>query len=212
MTATQTAKSGNPYLEGFLAPVTAELTATDLQVTGHIPEHLNGRYLRNGPNPARRGRPRDLSLVHRRRHGARRRAARREGPLVPQPLGAQPGRMRRSGRAAPGRAQPTGRHAGPGRQHQCVDATPAGPWRSSKVGIANYELTDELDTVGTCDFDGTLSGGYTAHPHRDPHDRRTARAVLLVRARTDGAVLGDRHRRAAPAAPSTSRCRVADDA
>jgi carotenoid cleavage dioxygenase len=35
-------------------------------------------------------------------------------------------------------------------------------------GGANYELTDDLDTVGPCDFDGTLSGGYTAHPHRDP--------------------------------------------
>jgi carotenoid cleavage dioxygenase len=35
-------------------------------------------------------------------------------------------------------------------------------------GVANYELTDDLDTVGTCDFDGTLAGGYTAHPHRDP--------------------------------------------
>ena len=35
-------------------------------------------------------------------------------------------------------------------------------------GVANYELTDELDTVGACDFDGTLTGGYTAHPHRDP--------------------------------------------
>ena len=35
-------------------------------------------------------------------------------------------------------------------------------------GVANYELTDELDTVGTWDFDGTLAGGYTAHPHRDP--------------------------------------------
>ena len=34
--------------------------------------------------------------------------------------------------------------------------------------MANYELTDELDTIGTCDFDGTLAGGYTAHPHRDP--------------------------------------------
>jgi carotenoid cleavage oxygenase len=36
-------------------------------------------------------------------------------------------------------------------------------------GGANYQLTDELDTVGPCDFDGTLFGGYTAHPHRDPH-------------------------------------------
>lgn len=35
-------------------------------------------------------------------------------------------------------------------------------------GIANYELTEELDTVGVCDFAGTLTGGYAAHPHRDP--------------------------------------------
>jgi carotenoid cleavage dioxygenase len=35
-------------------------------------------------------------------------------------------------------------------------------------GLSNYELTDELDTVGVCDFDGTLPGGYTAHPKRDP--------------------------------------------
>ncbi|MGH3635232.1 MAG: carotenoid oxygenase family protein, partial [Mycobacterium sp.] len=35
-------------------------------------------------------------------------------------------------------------------------------------GGANYRLTDDLDTVGPCDFDGTLTGGYTAHPHRDP--------------------------------------------
>lgn len=35
-------------------------------------------------------------------------------------------------------------------------------------GGANYQLTDDLDTVAPCDFDGTLFGGYTAHPHRDP--------------------------------------------
>jgi carotenoid cleavage dioxygenase len=31
-----------------------------------------------------------------------------------------------------------------------------------------YELDDELETIGPCDFDGTLPGGYTAHPKRDP--------------------------------------------
>lgn len=35
-------------------------------------------------------------------------------------------------------------------------------------GIASYELTEALDTVGPCDFGGTLHGGYTAHPKRDP--------------------------------------------
>src|ERR1700751_4571955 len=51
MTSVQTAEVGNPYLEDFLAPVRTELTATDLPVPGSIAEHLDGRYLRNGPNP-----------------------------------------------------------------------------------------------------------------------------------------------------------------
>ena len=37
-----------------------------------------------------------------------------------------------------------------------------------EAGARPYELTDELDTVGPCDFDGTLPGGYTAHPLPDP--------------------------------------------
>jgi carotenoid cleavage dioxygenase-like enzyme len=43
---------GNVFLDGNFAPVREEWTATDLAVTGHIPEFLDGRYLRNGPNPA----------------------------------------------------------------------------------------------------------------------------------------------------------------
>ncbi|MEV4243207.1 carotenoid oxygenase family protein [Streptosporangium canum] len=39
------------YLEGHFAPVNEEVTAYDLPVTGRIPTELNGRYLRNGPNP-----------------------------------------------------------------------------------------------------------------------------------------------------------------
>lgn len=39
------------YLEGPFAPVTEEITAHDLAVTGRIPAELDGRYLRNGPNP-----------------------------------------------------------------------------------------------------------------------------------------------------------------
>src|SRR6202042_504402 len=46
-----TAAPANPYLDDFLAPVSTEVTATDLAVTGHIPDFLDGRYLRNGPNP-----------------------------------------------------------------------------------------------------------------------------------------------------------------
>src|ERR1017187_5849899 len=41
----------NRFLEGPFAPVAEELTAFDLPVTGRVPVELNGRYLRNGPNP-----------------------------------------------------------------------------------------------------------------------------------------------------------------
>ncbi|WP_280437961.1 carotenoid oxygenase family protein [Nocardia carnea] len=39
------------YLDNHFAPVAEEITAFDLAVTGRIPDELNGRYLRNGPNP-----------------------------------------------------------------------------------------------------------------------------------------------------------------
>ena len=41
----------NPYLSGNLAPIATEHTAVDLPVTGELPEELDGRYVRNGPNP-----------------------------------------------------------------------------------------------------------------------------------------------------------------
>jgi carotenoid cleavage oxygenase len=167
VTSTQIAKSGNPYLEGFLAPVGAEVTATDPEVTGHIPEHLYGRYLRNGPNPAAEV---DLAMYHwftgdGMVHGV----ALRDGkacwyrnrwvrsPAVCGSLGeAAPGRLNpRAGMLSLGANTNVLAHAG--RTLALIEG-----------GVANYELTDELDTVGTCDFDGTLAGGYTAHPHRDP--------------------------------------------
>ncbi|WP_406253463.1 LysR substrate-binding domain-containing protein [Streptomyces atratus] len=40
----------SPFLEGAFAPVTEELTAFGLEVTGRVPRDLDGRYLRTGPN------------------------------------------------------------------------------------------------------------------------------------------------------------------
>ena len=39
------------FLKGPFAPVSEEVTAFDLPVTGRLPAELSGRYLRNGPNP-----------------------------------------------------------------------------------------------------------------------------------------------------------------
>ena len=41
----------NPYLVGNFGPVRDELTAFDLPVHGELPAELDGRYIRNGPNP-----------------------------------------------------------------------------------------------------------------------------------------------------------------
>ncbi|MFM7093038.1 MAG: carotenoid oxygenase family protein, partial [Actinomycetota bacterium] len=51
MTAASTAPQANRYLTGNYAPVRDEVTAFDLEVIGELPADLNGRYLRNGPNP-----------------------------------------------------------------------------------------------------------------------------------------------------------------
>jgi carotenoid cleavage oxygenase len=154
----------NRYLEGAFAPIADEHTLTDLEVTGSIPDHLDGRYLRNGPNPVGEIDP-DLyhwftgdGMVH----GVRLRDGRAEwyrnrwvrGPVTAQALGEPPpaGKTVVSGVGA--NTNVIG-HAG--RTLALIEA-----------GVANYELTDDLETVGVCDFDGTLTGGYTAHPKRDP--------------------------------------------
>lgn len=52
MTATRIfSEIGNPFLDGNYAPVQHEITALDLEITGTVPEYLDGRYLRIGPNP-----------------------------------------------------------------------------------------------------------------------------------------------------------------
>jgi carotenoid cleavage oxygenase len=167
VTAAQTVKSRNPYLEDFLAPVSAEVTATDLEVTGRIPEHLDGRYLRNGPNPAEEVDPATYHWF--------------SGDGMVHGVALRDGKARwyrnrwvRSlsvcaalGEPAPTRLNPWAGMLSGGANTNVLSH--AGRTLALvEGGIANYELTDELDTVGTCDFDGTLAGGYTAHPHRDP--------------------------------------------
>ncbi|OLT40529.1 carotenoid oxygenase [Saccharomonospora sp. CUA-673] len=156
----------NAYLEGQFAPVQKELTAHDLPVTGTIPAHLDGRYLRNGPNPAGDIDPDTYNwfigdgMVH----GIRIRDGRAEwyrnrwvrAGRVARALGEQPPpRTRGAGIELIGANTNVLAHAG--RTLALVEG-----------GNTNYELDDELDTVGACDFDGTVHGGFTAHPKHDP--------------------------------------------
>jgi len=156
----------NKFLEGDYAPVNQELTVTELEVTGSIPGHLDGRYLRNGPNPLSEVDPATYhwftgdGMVH----GVRLRDGHAEwyrnrwvrSPRVAEALGEQPRpRNPQAGMEVLGANTNVISHAG--KTLALIEA-----------GIATTELTDELDTVGPCDFDGTLRSGYTAHPKRDP--------------------------------------------
>jgi carotenoid cleavage dioxygenase len=162
-----TTPPANPYLDDVLAPVSTEVTATDLPVTGHIPDFLDGRYLRNGPNPVAEvdpatyhwftgdGMVHGVSLQGGRANWYRNRWVR--SAAVRKALGESAATTRnlKAGMQSLGANTNVMAHAG--KTLALVEG-----------GVANYELTDELDTVGACDFDGTLSGGYAAHPHRDP--------------------------------------------
>lgn len=137
----------NRYLQDGFAPVADELTAFDLRVTGTLPDHLDGRYLRIGPNPASDpGEAYHWFLGEGMVHGVR----------------IEDGRARwyrnRWVRPDDGDFAPNThvvQHAG--RTMALVEA-----------GSPPYELTEELDTVGRCGFAVDLAAGYTAHPHEDP--------------------------------------------
>ncbi len=155
----------NPYLEGNFAPVLEEVTAVDLAVTGQIPEALTGRYLRNGPNPVSAPEPSTYhwftgdGMVH----GIRLRDGRAEWYR---------NRWVRSAEVA----RSLGEVPRPGGVHAGMDFAPntnvighAGrTFAIVEAGARPYELSNDLETIGPCDFGGTLEGGYTAHPKRDP--------------------------------------------
>jgi carotenoid cleavage dioxygenase len=155
----------NPYLQGNYAPVATEVTVTDLQVTGVLPDSLNGRYLRNGPNPVTSPDPSTYhwftgdGMVHgiRIEDGNARWYRNRwvRSGEVATALGESP----RPGPIVDGMdfSPNTNVIAHAGRTYAIVEA-----------GARPYELTDLLETVGASDFQGTLPGGYTAHPKRDP--------------------------------------------
>lgn len=152
-------------LDGNFGPVRDELTVTELPVTGTIPAHLDGRYLRNGPNPVIDPNPSTYhwflgtGMVH----GIRIRDGRAEWYR---------NRFVRDALTSSALGDPRA----PGITHAGMDfaantnVLEHGGRTLALVegGILPYELTSELDTVGPCDFDGTLKGGYAAHPKIDP--------------------------------------------
>ena len=158
------ARVENPYLEGNFAPVETEVTAFDLDIDGELPESLDGRYLRNGPNPIEA----DPATYHwftgaGMVHGIRLRDGRAEwyrnrwvrSGSVPAQLGeVDPGGPVTEGADFSANTNVIGVA---GRCFAMVEA-----------GAKPVELDAELATIGRSDLDGTLPFGATAHPKVDP--------------------------------------------
>jgi carotenoid cleavage dioxygenase-like enzyme len=148
------------YLEGNFAPVRDETTAFDLPVAGTIPSVLEGRYLRNGPNPVAgdpghwffgEGMLHGVALSGGRATWYRNRYVRTESFEAGRRIAGDDGMLR-------------------------LDVTLANTHVIAHAGrilalVENQgptEVTPELDTVGPFDFGGRLTTAMTAHPKRCP--------------------------------------------
>jgi carotenoid cleavage dioxygenase len=156
--------SPNQYLIGPYAPVLEEVTVTHLTVEGNIPPELDGRFLRNGPNPIE---VEDMELHHwflgdGMLHGTRL----KDGKAL-----WYRNRYVRSGLTA--------KHMGmeegvPGPRRSPIDVVNTHVQKfGGKVfalvesGPYPIEIDDELGSVAYSDFGGTLKGPFAAHPHID---------------------------------------------
>ncbi len=136
----------NIYLAGNMAPVEHEITADDLPVTGEIPVELEGRWLRNGPNPFATldGPPQHWFLGAGMVHGVRLRGGKAEWYRNRYVL-------------------PDG--SGPNTN---VGGFAGTTWAMVEAGSPPVEMSYELESLGANRFNDTLTGPFTAHPKYDP--------------------------------------------
>ncbi|MEJ2866335.1 carotenoid oxygenase family protein [Actinomycetospora sp. OC33-EN08] len=140
-------------------PVPDEIDAVDLPVEGALPPELDGRYIRNGPNPLPGDDPGHWFRGHGMLHGLRLRNGRAEWYR---------NRWVRT-RALEGR--PFLGLRGPD-----LTAVPANthlvPQAGRLLALVEqglpYEVDAELNTLGPQDFDGRLTTAMCAHPKTDP--------------------------------------------
>ncbi|WP_375393298.1 carotenoid oxygenase family protein [uncultured Sphingomonas sp.] len=152
----------HPFLSGIHAPMTEELTLTDLPVTGTIPPVFDGRYLRIGPNPIA---PDPAGYHWFTGDGMVHGIALKDGR-------AQWYRNRWIRSAKVGAHLPAGAAPGPRHGFDTVNTNVIGvagrTWALVEAGSYPVELADTLDEQTYNAFDDTLAGSFSAHPHRDP--------------------------------------------
>ncbi|MEM8498981.1 MAG: carotenoid oxygenase family protein [Pseudomonadota bacterium] len=143
------------YLKDNFAPTFEELNDTSLQVEGEIPSALNGRFLRNGPNP-QTGWSDHWFLGNGMIHGvelADGGANWYRNRYVQTPLYADPNADAMGALMDP-RASAANTHV----IHH------AGKILALEEAHLPFEMSTELDTVGAYDFAGKLATPMTAHP------------------------------------------------
>ncbi len=148
------------HMRGNYAPVLTEVDAFDLAVQGTIPEHLSGRFFRNGANPqngptmhwfAGDGMLHGIRLRDGRAEWYRNRWVRTKALAGAERLDMSTGTFDLTVGLANTHVV---RHAG----------------RILALEEASFpnEVSDELDTLGPFDFGGRLHTPFTAHPHTCP--------------------------------------------
>jgi carotenoid cleavage dioxygenase-like enzyme len=145
-------------LAGLSLPAVDEMAQGPMPVDGHLPEILDGMFLRIGPHGARRqplsGDP--LVTALRLRHGRAEWTSTRwvRTDRVSRALGELP---------APGPRRGLSDNANAGLIQHAGRILALGDG-----GVLPYELGADLSTRARHDFDGTLPRGFSAHPERDP--------------------------------------------
>ncbi|MFJ6138415.1 carotenoid oxygenase family protein [Kitasatospora sp. NPDC092286] len=183
-----TSLTSNRYLSGSFAPVTEEVTAYDLPVTGRIPAHLSGRYLRTGPNPlgVEDAAAHIWTLGEGMVHGVRIRDGRAEWYR---------NRWVRSASVADRLGEPRRGAPVDERTDFAPNVQVAGlagrTFALIEGGLKPYELTYELDTVGPCDLGATPA--VPAGPRDSRPDEGFSSALLkhdLLRGATEAHEFG----------------------
>ena len=193
----------NRYLTGNFAPVHEEVTAVDLPVTGTIPEPARR------PLPAQRaepGAPLDPATYHwftgdGMVHGVRLRDGKAEWYRNRWVRGERCDRRAR--RAATRRRASTA--AWTSARTRTSSATPAARSRSSRPAPAGRADLRARHRRPRATSTARCPDGFTAHPKRDPADRRAARGRRTSGARATSAVHRRRHRRPGPQGRRRSR-------
>ncbi len=156
--------STNAFLRANFAPVTDENVIFDLPVSGSIPLELNGRFLRVGPNPVGKVSAKNYhwfvgaGMVHGLRLTQGKAEWYRNNYVLSNNVAKE---LKR-------KPLPKLRNRRGGSVNTNVLSIAGDLYALVEAGDLPIRLDKDLQSVANSDFGGTLEGGFSAHPRRDP--------------------------------------------